>query len=67
VEGGWGVRGGDCGGRVESSRRGMRRAGGSRLSRLAGGRGWEAGAVYSSLLIVSRDDAHIIPGGPTVH
>jgi hypothetical protein len=38
VEGGWGLWW----------------AGGSWLSRLAGGRGREAGAVYSALLIVSR-------------
>jgi ABC-type xylose transport system permease subunit len=51
---------------VGSSRRGLRRAGGEFTagtaagSRLAGGRGREAGAVYNALLIVSRDNGMFI-------
>jgi hypothetical protein len=42
--------------------RGLRWAGGSWLSRLAGGRGREVGAVYSALLIVSRFEESFFRG-----
>jgi hypothetical protein len=60
--------GGDCSCRDgwAAGRRGLRRAGVRIAAVAAGRRGREAGAVYDTLLIVSRDCSHIYTGTTTL-